>query len=181
MTADDIIKQTDLSSLKVLHYPHPKLREVCAAVESVDGAVADLVDRMFELMFAGRGVGLAAAQVGVNVRIFVASPTFDQQDRRVFINPQIVSAEDTQEGEEGCLSFPGISCKVKRKRHVVVETVDLSGELISVEADDLAARIYQHEIDHLDGRLLVDRMGSVAKLANRRALKELQEKFDKAG
>jgi len=179
MTAEQTIKQADVGSLEILRYPDPRLREVCAPVEVVDGAVAELVERMFELMFEGRGVGLAAAQVGVSVRIFVASP-IDGQDRRVFINPRIVSASGTQEGEEGCLSFPDISCKLKRSQHVVIEALNLAGEPFTEEADDLVARIYQHEIDHLDGRLLVDRMGSMAKLANRRALKELRQQFEEA-
>ena len=174
------IRQIDIPGLELVKYPDPRLREMCVPVDEVDDVVRALAERMFEIMFESRGVGLAATQVGVAVRLFVASPTFDLGDRRVYINPRIVDSSGTQDGEEGCLSFPGISCKVKRGQHVVVEAVDLAGRIFTEEADELAARICQHEIDHLDGRLLVDRMGTVAKLANRRSLRDLEKKFSEA-
>lgn len=180
MGVNQKIRQTDLASLEIVRYPDPRLREVCTPVDEVDDSVRALVGRMFELMFASRGVGLAAPQVGVAVRLFVASPTFEPDDRRVFINPRILAASGAQEGDEGCLSFPEISCKIKRSAHVVVEALGLDGRAFTEEADELAARIYQHEIDHLDARLLVDRMGSVALLANRRALKDLEQRYNES-
>ena len=181
MATDEKIGHVDLGSLEVLVYPDPRLREVCTPVAAVDDSVRALAKRMLELMFARRGVGLAGPQVGVTVRLFVASPEFALDDCRVFINPRIVSATGAQEGDEGCLSFPDISCKIKRSGQVTLEALDLEGHPFTEEADDLAARIYQHEIDHLDGRLLVDRMGSVARLANRRALKDLERRYSEAG
>lgn len=161
--------------MKILYYGDPRLREVCSSVdEATDPAVRSLVERMFELMFAAHGVGLAGSQVGVMVRLFVASPTFAEDDRRVYINPRIVSMSGAQDGEEGCLSFPNITCKVKRAKVVTICAVNLDGEKFEETGEGLTARIFQHESEHLDGRLLVDRMGSVAKLANRRVLKELQ-------
>ncbi len=171
------IKEVDIASLRVICYPDPRLREVCTPVDEVDDDVRRLVGRMFDLMFPASGVGLAAPQVGVTVRLFVASPTFDPDDRRVYINPRIISTEGSQDGDEGCLSFPGISCRIKRYNVATIRALGLDGEEFEETGDQLAARIFQHETDHLDGRLLVDRMGSVAKLANRRSLKELEEKF----
>ena len=180
MTSEEKIRRVDPSALKVIFYGDPRLREICTPVEEVDDAVRALVERMFELMFEGRGVGLAAPQVGVTVRIFVASPTFEEDDRHAFINPEIIASEGWQEGDEGCLSFPGISCNIKRRKIVTVRALNLDGDVFEETGEDLAARIFQHEIDHLDGRLLVDRMGSIAKLAHRGALKELEERYTKA-
>lgn len=171
------IRGVDLASLGIIHYPDPRLMEVCTPVDEVDDAVRALAGRMLELMFASKGVGLAAPQVGITVRLFVASPTFEPEDRRIYINPEIISAEGVQDGDEGCLSFPGISCKVKRKKIATIRALNLRGERFEETGEDLTARILQHETDHLDGRLLVDRMGSVARLANRRVLKELEEAF----
>lgn len=171
------IRQESPARLRIVHYPDPRLRETCTPVETVDDSVRALIDRMFELMFEFGGVGLAAPQVGVSVRLFVASPNFDEEDRQVYINPRIIDAQGAQDGDEGCLSFPGISCKIKRRKIVTVGALDRRGRKFEKTGEDLTARILQHEIDHLDGRLLVDRMGSVARLASRRALKELEEAF----
>jgi len=171
------IRQVDVTRLRIIRYPDPRLRVTCAPVEAVDDAVRAVIERMFELMFEFRGVGLAAPQVGLAVRLFIASPAFDPQDRHVFVNPRIIDTGGTQDGEEGCLSFPGISCKIKRKKIATVRALDRDGNELEKTGEDLMARIMQHEIDHLDGRLLVDRMGSVARLASRRALKELEAAF----
>ncbi len=179
MSGNEKINQADIKSLKVIHYPDPRLREDCTPVDDpTDPAVAKLVNKMFELMFACRGVGLAAPQVGVTVRLFVASPSFSPDDRRVYINPEIVSLDGVQDGDEGCLSFPGISCKVKRANKATIAATDLNGASFEETGEELVARIFQHESDHLSGRLLVDRMGSIAKLSNRRALKSLEEEFE---
>ena len=174
------IEQADIAALRILHYPDPRLREVCTSVDEVDGDVRRLVERMFELMAAAGGVGLAAPQVGVPVRLFIACPAQEPSDRRVYINPRIIAAEGSQDGEEGCLSFPGVACNLKRYDVVTIRAVGLDGQQFEETERQLAARIFQHEMDHLDGRLLVDRMGSVAKLANRRLLKELEEKYIEA-
>ena len=178
MQLNDKVRRADVSSLEIVRYPDPRLKQVCTPVDDpTDPAVAALIEKMFALMFAGRGVGLAAPQVGISVRLFVASPSFQQDERLVFINPGIISAEGTQDGDEGCLSFPSISCRIKRSRVVTVRAVGLDGEPFEQTYEDLAARICQHEIDHLDGWLLVDRMSTIAKLANRGALKHLKEQF----
>jgi len=170
-------RRADLSSLKILRYPDPRLSEVCVPLEEVDDSVGALAEKMFELMSAAGGVGLAAPQVGVPVRMFIASPTADPNDRRVYVNPEIISVDGSQDGEEGCLSFPGISCRIKRYNVAVLRAKGLNGQVFEETAEGLTARIFQHECDHLDGRLLVDRMGTVARLTHRRALQDLQEQF----
>jgi len=180
MDSAEEIRSVDLTALRVLKYPDPRLREVCTPVDTVDDSVVQLVEGMWKLMLESNGVGLAPPQVGVTVCLFVSSPTFGPEDLHVYINPRIVEARDSVEEDEGCLSFPQIYTKVKRNAVVVVEALGLDGEVFSETCESLAARIVQHEIDHLDGRLLVDRMGSVAKLAHRRALKELEAQFSPA-
>jgi peptide deformylase len=171
------IEQANLDALRVIHYPDPRLGEISTPLERVDDRVRALLNRMFELMFTGRGVGLAAPQVGINVRLFVASPTFEEDDRQVFINPEILSVEGKQEGEEGCLSVPGVNCRITRGNVVTVRALDAYGEPFEVTAEEMPARIYQHETDHLDGRLLIDRVGTVARFAHRRTLKQLEAEF----
>jgi len=177
MNSAEKIAAADLASLDVFCYPDPRLRELCTPIEEVDQAVRTLVDRIFEVMFAKRGVGLAAVQVGVTVRLLVASPSFEPTDRLVLINPVIVHEDGWEESEEGCLSFPDIYCKIRRRKLIVVEALDLEGEPMRHEMEGFAARVIQHEMDHLEGRLLVDRMGQVAKIANRKALKQLEAAF----
>lgn len=171
------ILSADLSALTVIRYPDPRLREVCSPVDEVDDRVQALVEKMFELMFASKGVGLAAPQVGVTVTLFVASPSFDPADRRVYINPRILASQGSQDDDEGCLSFPGIGCKIKRANVITIRALGLDGQEFEETGEGLTARIFQHESDHLEGRLLIDRMGSVAKLANRRAIRHLEEQY----
>jgi len=180
MESSDKIQAADLASLQVIKYPDPRLREICTPVETIDEPLIRLVERMWQLMLDSRGVGLAAPQVGVTVRLFAASPSFSPEDLRVYINPRIIEVSGTVEEEEGCLSFPQVFTKVKRNATLRVEAIDLEGNTFQEDCDDLHSRIVQHEIDHLDGRLLIDRMGTVSKLANRRALKELEAQFDSA-
>jgi peptide deformylase len=179
MAGNDKLSGIDLAALRIIHYPDPRLREDCTPLEAVDESVRALAERMFELMFQAKGVGLAAPQVGVSVCMFVASPTYQDGDRRVYINPELITVEGEQDGDEGCLSFPGITARIKRANFAVIRAVNLAGETFEETGEELVARIFQHETDHIHGRLLLDRMGSVAKLANRRALRELEEEFAK--
>jgi len=178
MEPNEQIKQADVSTLAVVKYPDPRLAKVSAPVdEPAAPEVRALVARMAQLMFESRGVGLAAPQVGINVQLFIASPTFQPDDLRVYINPEIVSLAGQQDGEEGCLSFPGIMCKIKRHDVATIRATDLDGQVFEETGEALTARIFQHETDHLNGVRLLDRMGSIAKLTSRRALKELEEQF----
>jgi len=178
MTQRDDLARLDLSALRIIHYPDPRLQEPARPVEAVDASLAPLVERMFELLLAARGVGLAAPQVGLSLRLFVACLPGQEADRRVYVNPRLLSWEGQMEEDEGCLSVPGLTCRLKRFARVTIEAADLTGRTFQETGEDLAARLFQHETDHLDGRLIVDRMGSLARLAHRQALKDLREQFE---
>jgi peptide deformylase len=167
----------DLSTLRIIHYPDPRLLTPSVPVETIDDDIRRLVPRMFELMFAAHGVGLAAPQVGINIRLFVTSPSFEPADLHVYINAEILGSEQWEDSEEGCLSVPGLSVRIKRHNVATIRAMNLEGNWFEETSKGLGARAYQHELDHLNGRLIVDRMGSVAKLTNRRLLKDLEEEF----
>jgi len=166
-----------MARLPVVTYPDAVLLQKALPVTVFDESVVKLGRDMTETMYAADGVGLAAPQVGLTIRLFVCSPTFDPGDRRVYVNPRLIEVDGKQESEEGCLSLPGVSCKVKRYLSATVEACDLEGNVFQESAMELQARIYQHEIDHLDGTLLINRMGTVARMANRKAIRELEEEF----
>lgn len=178
MSRDDGITGLDVSALRLIYYPDPCLKEICTAVrDPADRAVRRLLERMWELIVRHKGVGLAGPQVGVTARLFVTSPTCQSSDLHAYVNPRIISVEGSQDEPEGCLSFPGIWCPVKRYNIVTIEATGPDGRLVQETAEGLPARIIQHECDHLDGRLLVDRMGSVARLTNRKALRQLEAEY----
>jgi peptide deformylase len=166
------------SDLKIIFYPDPRLRKSSEQVTTFDQSLKDLAARMLELMRAARGVGLAAPQVGENVRLFVMNPTGEEGDDHVYVNPILVDAEGEEEGEEGCLSLPGVNAKIWRSKKLKLQAQDLGGNPIEEAADGYVARIWQHETDHLNGTMIIDRMGPVARLASRRILRELQQKWD---
>lgn len=185
-----------MALLKILKYPDPFLRRKCGPVEEIDDELLTLLDNMTETMYAAKGVGLAAPQVGADKRVVVidASPWFrdggeeegaegesggetasaeampaedlaegeaeeyDGPGLMELINPVIVYSEGSAVAEEACLSIPGFSSEVKRKFKVVVEAYNRDGDPIEIEAEDLLARVFQHEIDHLDGVLFIDRL-----------------------
>ena len=135
----------------------PVLRSKASEVTRIDGSVARLCDSMFTTMYAARGIGLAAPQVGVRKRLFV----YDEPEscgRGVICNPVVTESDGTWVFEEGCLSVPGYSWEIERPRRIALTGVDLDGNEVTVEADDLFARLIQHEIDHLDGVLLTERL-----------------------
>lgn len=163
--------------LTIIHYPDPRLRKASKRVESFDPQLKALAERMFVLMREARGVGLAAAQVGENIRMFVMNATGDAKDDRVFVNPELSEAEGSEEAEEGCLSLPGINANVVRDKTIRMRAKDLEGNDIDETQSGYIARIWQHEFDHLNGTMIIDRMGMVAKMGAKKTLKELEEKF----
>ncbi len=165
-------------SLQILFWPDPRLKKISKPVESFDAALRDLAARMFDLMREHKGVGLAAPQVGSPLRMFVMNATGEPGDDRVYINPQLFDASGEEEGEEGCLSLPGLHVNIMRHQTLRLAARDLEGKPVEETAAGFIARIWQHEFDHLNGTLLTDRMGPVAKMTNRRLLKELQEQFE---
>ncbi len=181
-------------SLSICTYGNPVLRQKAVEVTSVDAEIHELVKDMFETMYAERGVGLAAEQVGRTERIFIvdipADMDVDDDGQRenptvempmVFINPKITGhGEEVQVGPEGCLSFPEIFANVERWYEVDAEYIDRDGNPQTVHAKGLLARAIQHESDHLDGVLLVDRMSHVKKVALSGKLKRLVKQTKKA-
>ena len=166
--------------LKIIKYPDPRLKKVSAPVSTFDQTLKDLAHGMIDLMHATRGVGLAAPQVGQNLRLFVMNPTGEPPDDRVYVNPHLSEAEGEEEGEEGCLSIPNLTAKIWRSKTLKMTAQNLEGQPIEETACDFIARIWQHETDHLNGTLIIERMGPVARLAARRILKELTEEYEAA-
>ncbi|MEK6644030.1 MAG: peptide deformylase [Planctomycetota bacterium] len=167
----------DLASLRIIHYPDPRLRKVCKPVESFDGFLPRLVERMFELMRADEGIGLAAPQVGVLIRLFVCNTTGDPKDGLVVVNPRLTDLADPDLSEEGCLSIPEVRGEFLRYANCKLSAQDVMGKAYSLAGHDLAARCWQHECDHLDGKLILDRFSEADKIANRRKLKQLEADF----
>jgi peptide deformylase len=163
--------------LKIILYPDPRLRKVSAPVSAFDESLKSLVTTLFELMRSDRGVGLAAPQVGVNLRVFVINPTGKPGDDRAYVNPQLSEASGEDEAEEGCLSLPRITVNVLRSRKLRMKAQDVDGKSFEEVADGYVARIWQHENDHLDGILLLDKMTEMDKLAARKTLRELEEEY----
>ena len=163
--------------LKIIIYPDPRLRKISKDVEKFDDELADLARRMFILMREAKGVGLAAPQVGKNIRLFVMSHTGLEADDRVYVNPVLTDAEGDESAEEGCLSIPDIKADIPRSKTVKMTARDLTGNPIVETQAGYIARVWQHEVDHLNGVLHIDRMGALAKLAHRKALKALEDKY----
>ena len=162
-------------------YPSPVLRKVAEPVEAFDEELAKIVEGMYELMFASKGVGLAGPQVALRKRILVLNETGEatQPERNLtLINPTIVAlAGDKVRFDEGCLSFPGIYAEVARPDRCTLEAFSLSGEPFREEYTGFRGRVVQHEFDHLEGVLLVDRMSPADKLRNKAALEDLVERY----
>jgi len=152
----------EVAGLRVLKYPHQLLRAPNEEVAAFDAELAELSRRMFRLMYASKGVGLAAPQVGINKRLLVFNPEGDEKAFRtevVMVNPKIVArSEGTELDDEGCLSFPGFGAQVVRAKWVKVKAFNLKGNPFNKKYTGWDARIFQHEYDHLDGTLYVDRL-----------------------
>src|SRR5262245_33135482 len=148
---------------EILKYPDPRLREVAKPVTAVTDEIRTLVDDMAETMYESKGCGLAATQIGVNHRIFVVDCAGEDEpsDFRVFINPEIVATTGNQTWNEGCLSFPGVSEDIKRAEQVTMRALDREGKPFEVEADGLLAVALQHELDHLNGVLMIDKLNAL--------------------
>ena len=163
----------------ILHYPDKRLREPGKPVTEFGPDLAKLVEDMAETMYAAPGVGLAATQIGEPIRLFivdVATGDDEPSDLKVFVNPEILVRDGLQCWEEGCLSFPGVHEEVERAERVTVRAQDEHGETFELEADGLLAVAIQHENDHLDGKLMIDRLGLIKKrLVHRSMLKRQPE------
>ena len=166
--------QTD--QLHILTYPDLRLRRRATAIERVDETVRAVARRMIELMDQASGVGLAGPQVGLDWRIFVTNVTGEPEDARVYINPVLRDpARRSEPCAEGCLSLPHIHAEITRPVSVTLDALDEQGQPVTRTAEGLEARVWQHEFDHLEGILIIDRMTPADRMANKRALRELEQ------
>ncbi len=166
--------------MHIVHYPHPALRHKSKPVKRVDAALKKTVREMFDLMYAVNGVGLAANQVDLPLRLFVVNVEGKPGagEEFVFINPVISKPKGLEEAEEGCLSLPELYGDVKRPEQIKVNAYSLSGEEIEAELNGLFARVVQHETDHLDGVLFVDRMSETGRLQIQDDLQDFVRDFE---
>ncbi len=161
-----------MTSYPIRLFGDPVLKHPAADVADIDGRFVALVDAMFDTMYDARGVGLAAPQVGVGQRFFVYD-VGDGEGPHVLVNPRVVAAEGEWTYEEGCLSMPGLAVEIVRPKLVTVQATDLDGKEVIVEGDELLGRCFLHEVDHLDGVLMFDRMERDVRKA---ALREWRER-----
>jgi len=145
-----------MTVLKILYLPDERLRQISTPVTNFDDELQTLIDDMFETMYAAKGVGLAAPQVGVNIRLSVVDCGADKPNPMVFINPEITQSAGTDTFKEGCLSVPGALEVVTRAKTVTVKALDRHGKPFEMHLDGLMAECLQHEIDHLNGKLFID-------------------------
>lgn len=167
--------------MHIIQYPHPTLRHVSKPLKRVDQELASAVREMFELMYEAKGIGLAANQVDLPYRLFVinlASDPAAEDQEFAFLNPVLTGRKGNAEAEEGCLSLPGVYGDVKRSERVTLNAFNLSGQELTMELDGLFARAVQHEIDHLDGILFIDRLSPTGEMAMRDALADFEAQFE---
>ncbi len=165
--------------LSIIPHPHPTLRVCSRPIRRVDAQLRQIVAEMLDLMYEADGVGLAANQVNLPLRLFVANPTGNREEGEelVLINPEIQFPKGNETAQEGCLSLPGLYGNVKRPKSVRVSAYDLSGNSIETEVDGFLARVIQHENDHLNGVLFFDRMSEEAKRDINDQIQELEMDF----
>lgn len=159
-----------MAKLTILEFPDPRLRKTAKPVENIDAALRELINDMFETMYAAPGIGLAATQVDVHRRFLVADVSTDNNEPHVFINPVILEKDGVQVSEEGCLSVPGYYEEVERAEHIRLRYQDRNGDEIETELQGLLAVVVQHEIDHLDGKLFVDYLSEAKRSRIRKRL-----------
>lgn len=152
-----------MKELTLKKYPEKILRKKLDPVEKIGDEEKEILKKMLSVMYQSQGVGLAANQVGVDKRMFVADLN-DGQGAFFVINPKILKKEGGSKMEEGCLSIPGAAVSVKRAKKIILEGLSLEGELVKIEASGLLARVFQHEMDHLNGRLIIDYLNFPSRL-----------------
>lgn len=162
-----------MAKLDILEFPDPRLRTKATPVEQVDDQLRQLIDDMFDTMYDAPGIGLAATQVDVHKRIIVMDISENQDEPRVFINPELTPLTEKQHSyDEGCLSVPGYHESIERPERVHVKALDRNGDEFEFDAEDLLAVCIQHEVDHLNGKLFVD---YVSRLKRNRIRKKLEK------
>jgi peptide deformylase len=159
---------------EILTYPHPLLRKRAIPVYEVNKIIRDLIDDMVETMYSAPGIGLAAPQVGISLRLIVVDVTRSNGGDGLIhlINPEILWSDGSIIQEEGCLSIPGINVEMERKEKIRVSGLDRNGKKVEINAEGLLAVAIQHEVDHLDGRLIIDRISPLKREIYRRKMKK---------
>lgn len=167
-----------MSLLPILEFPDPWLRRVAEPVASVEAAHRQLAADMLEAMYAAQGIGLAATQVGRSERLFVLDISQERNQPRVFINPEIIESAGECRGEEGCLSIPGVTAEVTRAETLRLRSLNLDGEPIEEQAEGLMAVCIQHELDHLDGKVFLDRLSPLKRRMIQAKLRKQRQRAD---
>jgi peptide deformylase len=164
---------------EIVLFPDPRLREESRPVTVIDEGIRTLVADLVQTMYSSEGAGLAAIQVGEPVRIFVADPVLAGGTREdpalVYLNPEVLESDGRQEGDEGCLSFPGIFVPVERPSRVRLRAMNLAGEVFEQVGEGILARAFLHETEHLDAKLLIDRVGRLRRELIKRKLRRAAE------
>jgi len=172
----------NMALLEIKKYPDRILKQKTAELSNIDAQTQKIIDDMIETMYGARGIGLAANQVGISQRLCVIDLSLKESNKIpliVLINPVVVQKDGMVDAEEGCLSIPGYMTSVKRPEKVLVKGLNREGKPIEIEGDSLLARALQHEIDHLDGLLFIDRMSPIRReFFKRRYKKSLRDKED---
>ena len=166
--------------MQVLQYPHPTLRHKAKPLKRVDAELRKLIGEMYELMYQHKGIGLAATQVDLPYRLFVLNLEGEagKGEEYTFINPVISKRKGSAEAEEGCLSLPGLYADVRRPERITLNAYSLAGEEVTLDLDGLFARAVQHEVDHLDGVLFIDRLATTTEAKVREALADFQREYE---
>lgn len=163
--------------LDIVLWPHPVLLEGTQPVERVDAGLREIVAEMRRVMFELRGVGLAAPQVGIAKRLMLVCPSGNPGEEEVVMNPELLEAEGQDTDEEGCLSFPGIYGEVPRATRIRIRYMDLFEREREMILEGFVARVFLHELDHLDGRVFIDRMTAASRERAEPQLEELRQRY----
>ncbi len=157
---------------KIIYLPDPRLRKISKKIEVIDDKLQTLIDDMFETMYHAKGVGLAAPQIGINIQLSVIDVIGDKTQQLVLINPEVIASEGQVDYQEGCLSVPGVYDTVKRAETVTIRAQDRSGQFYEMTASGLLGECFQHEIDHLNGKLYIDLLSPLKRTMARKRLEK---------
>lgn len=169
--------------MEIVAYPNPILKRKAGPIKEIDNEIIQIAQEMLETMYDVFGIGLAAPQIGLSKRLVVMDVTGEKTGERVFINPYILEEKGETLEEEGCLSFPGLMGKVIRSECVTVIAYNLKGDQLKIEAEGLLSRAWQHEMDHINGHLFIDKMTPASLIAAKQKIKEFESTYQdsKAG
>src|SRR4030042_1036941 len=165
----------DIENCHITQYPAGVLGRRAEPVDQIDDNIRQLVDKMTDIMLKNKGVGLAAPQAGVSLRLFIISIDGTREKVKAYVNPTIIPVGELEGIDEGCLSVPGIYTKIRRYKQCEVTATDLDGNEFTDQAEGLYARALQHEYDHIEGITIVNRMGQPARIGHRKQIKKLED------